>query len=353
MAKRGLIVFLSIVIGLLGIVGISTYYVDPFFHYHAPKAGFAYVVDDKINQNPGMAANMEYDSFLTGSSMTANFNAKDFSKEGGKVLKLCYDGAYPADLNSIMGIVFDPTTRARRHNPVKAAFIGVDLLVYTADVDEHKFPLTEYLYDNNPWNDTEYLFNKTVFVDYVVKPMLEKQGTDLDEVYRMDWLTPEMFGKDYVLGGYVPADAKEEEAAADLLIEQTGKNLACNILPYVEAHPETTFTFFFPAYSILFWNNVEREQMLEARLAQTEYLGETLLRYPNVRVFYFSDCEDIITDFDKYTDYTHHSEAVSRFEAESMMRGAHEVTPGGMKAKTDHMRQIVRSYDFEGLLGDH
>ena len=49
-----------------------------FFHYHRPLAGFPYLVDNQLSQNPGMAAHMDYDSVILGSSMTVNFNTDWF-----------------------------------------------------------------------------------------------------------------------------------------------------------------------------------------------------------------------------------------------------------------------------------
>ena len=66
---------------MAAIIGIVAY-VDPFFQYHEPLQGFPYLIDNQINQNPGMARNMEYDSILLGSSMTVNFEA-DWFKESG------------------------------------------------------------------------------------------------------------------------------------------------------------------------------------------------------------------------------------------------------------------------------
>lgn len=346
-----LIWFGGILIALTGAAALATYIIDPFFHYHAPLPAFPYQIDDQINQNPGMAENLTYDSFITGSSMTVNFDTEEFEAAFGKTIKLCYDGSYPKNNAIIMDYVFNENSRARKAGPVKNAFLNVDLLVYTADPEETKFPLTDYLYDNNPFNDIQYLLNKDVLLDYIIKPILQNEPTALNRIYCMDWITEDLTGADYVLANYVPLEAKDEPTPADALIPATKINLEQNVLPYVEAHPETTFYFFYPAYSILFWNNVEVEQMLDARLAQSEYIGETLLSYDNVRVFYFSNCEDIITDLNNYTDYTHHTEEISSYEVQCMIDGTHEVQPGGMAAELSKMRDIVENYDFDALLG--
>ena len=82
-------------------------YVDPFFHYHSPLKGFPYLVDNQLSQNPGMAAHMEYDSVILGSSMTVNFQTAWFKELMDlQTIKLSYSGAFPSDQANIMDIIF-------------------------------------------------------------------------------------------------------------------------------------------------------------------------------------------------------------------------------------------------------
>jgi hypothetical protein len=88
----------ALLLGLL-LAGLSMcaaliVYVDPFFHYHAPLKNFPYVVDDQVDMNPGLAAHMEYDSVLLGSSMTVAFDTDWFTEDMGlKTQKVSYNGA--------------------------------------------------------------------------------------------------------------------------------------------------------------------------------------------------------------------------------------------------------------------
>ena len=76
--KKHLILILAVIVIFLVLVAGLVWYVDPFFHYHAPLKGFPYVVDNQLTQNPGMARHMEYDSVILGSSMTVNFETDWF-----------------------------------------------------------------------------------------------------------------------------------------------------------------------------------------------------------------------------------------------------------------------------------
>lgn len=324
-------------------------WIDPFFHYHRPLSWFPYQVDHQLSQNPGMARHMDYDSIITGSSMTVNFNTRDFRDLLGlNALKLSYDGATPKDISNILSIVYDEDNPERQRSDVRQAFIAIDILSYTADPDETKYPIPEYLYNRNPFDDVNYLFNKDVLLDYIVAPAAgHKDRTDLSFVYGMTWLTPDLLGEDYVKAHYSPVPKSAERVPDDLFIEGTDRNLETNILPYIKAHPETEFTFFFPPVSILFWNDFVNENSLDARLLQCEDIGETLLSCPNVRVFFFMDEKDVVEDLDYYTDTVHFTPEISTRMVQCFRSGQDEVSAGGMKQVLQHMRELVMDYPFD------
>ena len=106
--KQALIWFGAFAAAAVALIAALVVYVDPFFHYHAPLKGFPYLVDNQLSQNPGMAAHMEYDSVILGSSMTVNFQTVWFKELMGlNTVKLSYSSAYPKDQANIMEIIFD------------------------------------------------------------------------------------------------------------------------------------------------------------------------------------------------------------------------------------------------------
>ena len=350
--------FRKAVAGLLGIFILGcilamtlVIIVDPFFHYHKPLKGFPYLIDNQLSQNPGMAEHMEYDSVILGSSMTVNFQT-DWFKElmGLNAIKLSYSGAYPKDQSNIMKIIFDSG------HEVKEVFLGIDVITYMGGVDETKYPIPEYLYDDNYLNDIEYVLNKDVILNYILRPMADPDPTNLSNVYA-SWWTEEYYNKEWVLHNYESPQPVEEEVPAEEYLPGTKENLDVNICPYIEQNPDTKFVVFFPPYSILFWNDVVVGNHLEATLAQYRYLAERLNAYDNVEVYFFPDREDIILDLNNYADYSHYHPRYNRFMAECFADGRTGLVAkeGSKKGKTideylSHMKTIVQNYDFEELL---
>ena len=348
--KRWLAGFLGIFLaGVAGCMALVIW-VDPFFQYHKPLAWFPYLVDNQVNQNPGLAKHMDYDGILIGSSMTASFNTDWFEElMGMKTQKLSYNGSYPKDLSNIMQLVFDA-----KGDQVKAVYMAVDQSTFSADPEETKFPVTDYLYDDNVFNDVPYLLNKDVLLDYILRPLADrKDASDWAELYK-PWWTDEYYNKANVLMYYEAAEEKREEEAlaADYFKDAVEENLQKNILPYIEAHPETEFYIFYPPYSILFWNDVTREKELEAVIGRLEYMTERLLNYENVHVFNFLGKEDIICNLNNYADYMHYHKNVCRYITECFATGENELHPENYGQAFDEIRTLAMSYNYPAIWDD-
>lgn len=349
---KKLMILFGIISGFaLLLVAALVVYVDPFFHYHKPLEGFPYQVDNQLSQNPGMARNMEYDSVILGSSMTVNFQTTWFRELMGlNAIKLSYSGAFPKDQSNIMDIIFDH----EEDKTVKKVFLGVDVITYTGGVDEVKYPIPEYLYDKKLLNDVQYVLNKDVLLNYILRPIADPEPTDLSNVYA-SWWTEEYYSEEWVLHNYESPQQVDEALDPQVFVEATERNLSRNICPYIEENPETEFVVFFPPYSILFWNDVQRENHLDATMETYRYISNRLNEYENVTVYFFLDREEIICDLNNYADYSHYHPRYNRFMAECFANGDCLVAKEGQSGKTideylEHMWEIATTFDYEELL---
>lgn len=341
--KRWLAVFLAVLIAAMAAVMLLVVYIDPFFQYHEPLEEFPYVVDNQINQNPGMAKNMDYDSVILGSSMTVNFNTDWFFELMGlNTIKLSYSGAFPKDQANIMDIIF------QSGKDISAVFLGIDIITYSGGVEETKYPIPEYLYDFNRWNDIPYLLNKDVLLQYILRPLADPDKTDLATVYK-SWWTDDYYNIQWVMHNYTPPEAVEEEADPESYIQNIKANLDANICPYIENNPNTQFYIFYPPYSILFWNDVLAENHMEATIREYEYICERLLEYENVKMFFFPNQEWIICDLNNYADYSHYHPDINRYMTECFAGGECRITSENLAAELDKMKEIVNNYDFQTL----
>lgn len=346
--KKWLATFgIAILLGLAAVAGL-TIYVDPFFQYHKPLAWFPYLVDHQVNMNPGLAKNMDYDSILLGSSMTVSFNTDWFEEEMGLTTqKLSYNGAYPKDQANIMDIVFE-----EKGNTVTDVFLGIDELNYSADTEQTKFPVPEYLYDDNLLNDVQYIWNKDVLLNYILRPMVDtKDKSDWNMIYK-PWWQDEHYQKAIVLMYYEPAEESDTYVEPDTYIKGVEANLAQNIIPYIEANPETTFHIFYPPYSILYWYDVTRQQELDAVIEKYRYMTKRLLDYENVEVYFFQNQEEIICNLNNYADYTHYHGRICNYMVECFANGERRVTKETLEDELNVLRELTENYDYEAIWDD-
>lgn len=346
--RKWLLVFGSLTLLCLSAVAGLIYVVDPFFQYHKPLENFPYIVDNQVNMNPGLAKNMDYDSILLGSSMTVNFDTHWFEVYCGlKTQKLSYNGAFPKDQANIMDRVF-----REKGKEVKRVFLGIDELNYSADINQTKFEIPGYLYDENYFNDVSYLFNKDVLLDYIFRAVADpKDKSDWNMIYK-PWWQDEHYQKALVLMYYEPAPEEEEPVLADFYLESIEANLSANICPYIEAHPETTFTIFYPPYSILYWNDVMRRKELEAVIAKYDYMTRRLLEYDNVEIFFFQNQEEIICNLNNYADYTHYHGRICEYMVQCFAKGERRVTRENLEEELEMLYQLASTYDYEAIFAD-
>lgn len=80
------------------------------------------------------------------------------------------------------------------------------------------------------------------------------------------------------------------------------------------------------------------------------HIAKTLLSYDNVRVFYFPDQAEIVTDLNNYADYTHYHARYNRFMTECFADGTCEVkSVEEMERALESTRDMIERFDFEAL----
>ena len=349
MTKKIVKRFIGMALAGVMLIGVFVYLVDPFYHYHKPLFGMEPYLYNTVYQTPGVARNLEYDSVILGSSMTENFRTGWFDDElGWKTAKLSYSGARTDDLAAIMGQVF------AENREVKNVFRDLNDYQLAEDYTTAFAKRPEYLYDNNIFNDVQYLLNKDVILASCGRVIAGIQGVpgNMDSAYC--WEEPELFGVDKVRIEYDSVSA--QNAAADLStqedieksIDNCIKNMD-NIRPFIEAHPETKFYFFYPPYSMAYWQTLQESGRLEKMIRLYATSMEELMQYENVSVYYFQDETDFITDLDNYRDLCHYTPEMNRYIFECVKEDSHRIDESNYQEKLDAMYQLADGYDYESL----
>lgn len=344
MYKKFCIQILFFTIIILMLIAVTTWIVDPFFQYHKPFIDIEFI--NEIYQNAGIAKNFDYNTIITGSSMTENFKISWFENENQneKVIKVPYSGGYSENYDKLFKIAFET-------HEIKKVYFGLDnFYVFIPEADETRTDFPEYLYDKNILNDIQYLLNKDVLLENTI-PNIKNyfQHKTIDEDLAYNWNANFIFGKEEMLNEYI-RPLKPQKLPNDYYMTNYEGNLN-NITKYIEQYPNTEFTIFFPPYSIIDWDI--QQGNLEARITVIKRAIEDLLKYENVQLFYFQNVEEIITNLDNYKDYSHYNEDINYYMFECMCKtGKHKINKENYLDEIKKMYNIVINYDYEAIFNN-
>lgn len=333
-------------LGLLVLIALMVYVIDPFVHYHAPYFGLAVTETDERGQQIGVAKNCDYDTAIIGTSMSENFCASWFNDGiiGEKTVKLSMQGAHFDDFNLLLDAALN------KKQGTKTIIFSLDNYILLNVPQDYPTTIPEYLSNDTPTDDLNYLWNKSVVLYHVPIFLLNNFKYDFSSDEAYVWADRYEFDEYVAKGSYLPyrVMVPEEEENYDTYYKYAYEFLdACGA--YVRSHPDVEFIFYVPPYSIMYWDDVTRRGRLTAEVAiQQEVIG-TLLWIPNVRVFYFQNDWDIITNLDNYKDYSHYSQDINRYIYECMRDGKKEITKDNFGEVTEKFKEDIRNYDFESI----
>ena len=81
----------------------------------------------------------------------------------------------------------------------------------------------------------------------------------------------------------------------------------------IKMNPDTNFKIFIPPYSIIYWYLNKGEGKIIYQLDVQLYVYKKLLKFENVKIYYFQNDLNIVENLDNYKDYSHYSESISEY----------------------------------------
>lgn len=337
-------------VGLI-VVACSTIYIDPFFHYHKPKPEFYYTLKSQRYQNDGILKHFDYDSIITGTSMTENFKTTEFNKLfSANSIKVPYSGAKFKELNDAIKVSYSSGKN------VKYVVRSLDLYNIAINKDSARNDLGEYpiyLYNDNIFDDVKYILSKDTFFGYTLKIIQDrikgrKGGITTFDKYS-NWNAKYKFGEEYVLKdySYVPNVLQKEFSKKDLEIAK--ENITENIIDLATAHPETTFYYFIPPYSMAWWGMQSNKGELVRILEAEKLMVEMILECPNIKLFSFNLMTDITTNLNNYKDATHYGEWINSNIFRYMKEEKGLLTKENYQDYLNSERELYMNYTYDKI----
>ncbi len=336
---------IALILSVFAIV-LAVWVFDPYFHFHRPFSFVSYRLYDERYINDGISRHFDYDTIITGTSMSQNFKTSEADELFNvKSVKESFSGAGYRELSQNLD-------RALSRHEVKNVIWTMDFnaLIREKDYDQYDDYPT-YLYDDNPWNDVSYIFNKTVWYHGVLPNMamtlMGKPSTTFDEYSSWDKET----GYEYIMAGY---DRWEEKADMTPGLDDESKvmveeNVRQNFVELVNKYPDTVFYIFYTPYSICWWDFMNQEGMMKMQFDAETIATELLLQCPNVKLYNFNDKYDIITNLDNYRDKEHYSADINSLILKWIADDEGLVTKDNYQELLSKEEDYYLNYDYESI----
>jgi len=348
--KRWCIVFFCLVIFMLGGLASVTVIIDPFFHYHKPLEQLEYPMktDYQLYINNGVLRNFDYDALIIGSSMTENFKTSQLDELFGvHSVKTGFAG------NSLYVFSTNIQTAIDEQEDLSMVLTCLDVTRLRDHKDFMEYDMSKYptyLYDDNIFNDVQYVLNKDILLEEtydVIKYTQDgNQSTTFDEY--CNWMDESEFGAENVLARYQRIDKKEAtKEAQEAQSVHLQSNVMQNVVDLAKANPQVEFYVFFPPYSICWWDYMDRFGAVEWQIDVIEYTTELVLECENVHLYAFYEEYDIICDLENYRDITHYSESINEQILIWMANGEHELTKENYEQYFEDMKTFYMQHDYD------
>ena len=320
---------------LLAAVIASVVIFDPFYQYHKPLPGLKAVLTDKEYQCIGTLRTFDYDALVVGSSVCENYNNYWFDEGFGcRTIKAIRSYGATADLCYLLD-------NAYASNDLKYVFYNIDPSSLSASTEPtyESTGCPMYLYDRNLLNDYPYVLNKDVLMEKLPYMLAYSFIGDYNEGDSYNWAQWKSFNRDMATGLYIRLSDVKDMQPETINSEELAGNIAL-LTAQVEAHPETTFKFFFSPYSMLWWDNAYRSGERDAVIYNEKQAIGTLLQYDNVEVYFYQDDEAIITNLDNYMDIIHFSKDINYYVYDKLAKGEEQLTKENYEERLAHMRDL-------------
>lgn len=300
--------------------------------------------------NDGMAKHFDYESLVTGTSMCENFKTSEVeSIFGVKAVKLPFSGGSYREVNDIV------ETALKSDNDVKLVIRGLDysLLLQPADslrYEENTYPW--YLYNDSVWDDVEYLLNKKVLIESIMRNILEllryREGgiTSFDKY--ANWNGSAKFGEEEVKACYDRINKPDKiKTFTNVDRDILENNIKKNVTEITDKYPDVQFYYFLTPYSFLYWDSLIQSGEFYRMLEAERFAIQEMLNHPNIKLFSFNNRFSMTCNLDNYKDIAHYGEWVNSRILCWMKSGDYQLSEENYEEYLSQVKDYYANYNFD------
>ena len=342
--KKKVYLFFSILVFIIGSIGLINYIMDPFQIFRKHGHGFdsnqryqnVGLINSYLNSSDG------YDSIIIGTSVTENFTPSEVENlpGWGKVLKLSAAGASLFTQKKTIDKAL--RTKKVKHVLWLLNSNGFQKGPTELTVFDKGFNSLLYLYDENPFNDINYLLNYST-LNTSLSIIYEEKGKDLDKLNFWGNSYTQAFTKFSSIENikklenqYDNSRYMKKKHSYEYTWNKPFPSLDPILFDTIKNNPEIEFIFTLPPYSYfrLVSEYPHRFALIKAILDE---------KFTNVKIFGF-DHEEFVKNLYHYKDTEHYSAEVNSYMIYKMSRGENQVTLENFDAYKKSVIDNLNSY---------
>lgn len=350
-SKRYLLIFTATTIGLLALIALFIYIVDPFFQYRTRDKQY---ILNPIYNNPGLAKHYDYNTVVIGSSMVQNYNLETLRKiEGVKPVKLA-SGAI-----SIPEITF--LYNQTNKKDVNTYIINLDMVQFNEWMPPFRYP--NYLFSGKILDRLQYHFAYESVVRYgltdaILAPYLAlTKEKDIPEKLKKRYSIDDIgnFSLDAV---YNDAERVKDLYHRGITVQtpqmyEMDERMISNIDKLlsnleIDKNLDKQFIFVLPPYSAAYWHVTKKDNYYHYLLDGIKYLCRQTDKYKNVRIQFFYNLKQV-TDLSRYSDITHFDPETSDYMLENLTNSDYTITVQNMDEWLNILDSTVIDFEERNL----
>lgn len=342
-------VILATLIALLPL-SLVNYIVDPYQFYRQPEFYKPIYFNDQRYQNPGLARSQDYSFAIIGTSMTDNFLPSYVTKIlDSKTVKLSMMGASIFEEKLMVDVV----TKAKKADTILLELNYFSFRGDTKRVTETGKGFPHYLYKKGIVSDLKYICNPEILLkSYQVLLKHYKNKSHYTMVENLEelntWYYNSKFAKENAIKDWNLAQNDVKRAdPEEFKWEYLKANADKNIIEQLKRNPQTEFLLFYPPFSILAHEFLDKRGLFQDEIRLKAYIFEECKELENVKIYDFQDIEEITHNLDNYRDMTHYSIHINEYIIKAIANQEHMVNGNNIDIKLENLKNQVREYVVE------
>jgi hypothetical protein len=354
--------FLLVALCAIGVVAGFNFAVDPLqifrpAQFYKP----AYPSEERMH-NAGLIRSQRFDTVFMGDSIALHVRPSEVDAIlGGHAIKLVMSGAGSREQKFVLGM-------ALARHPRRVLWEMNDMQFGDSpDIDDLPYFPAD-LYRKNLKGIAGYLFNLETSREAVWsilpswKPLqklrfalmrggyLKYDNDDANELNTIDpALVPSAYSARRSLEAYAYYARPEngQRLSAGYSYDALVSNFERDAVQFIEAHPETNFTIYFPPYAMVQYavmRDFGASDMLSTFYRFGAYALQRLAQLPNATVFDFRDDSELSHNLDNFADAIHHSPATGVLLLSRVSKGENLVDKANPTRSIERLKQQMDAY---------